>query len=1053
MMRPVRLEMSAFGSYGGLEVIDFSKKKSGLFLIAGDTGSGKSTIFDAIMFALFDTMSGKERKGTMMRSEYAEDDRETYVKFTFEYGSGTNCEEYTVKRYPAYDRKSKKKNKDGEYSMIRQGSKVSLIMPDGTEYPGKIAQINEKLQEIVGLTPEQFSRIAMIAQGEFQDLIMDKTGNRKEIFRQIFSTQIYEDIEKKIFEKYKNVQSIIIKNSTQLGEIVKGVDIHEESLFFDEFEEAFQRKDSEPDNLLDVLNKEIARVNGIYKEKNGIYKEKENNYNKIEKEIALAKNQNRMMDELKEQSSYLKNLDEKRSEIEEIKKIVNNSSKAKEVSYAEKEYNSRVKEKDNLIIRKDALEKEEEENSAILDKTEKSYEKLRSEYNKKMPEYAKKKDELEKELDNHRQYEKSYELYIKKKKEYETISFDFTKLKEEEKNLSDRKKEIENKLEEYEGAEVRYEQILQKIKENDEYSKSLSEIKSQNKVCKKLKVKLEKLQQELVESLKEWEEQRHRYEECNRQYIAGQSSFLAQTLKENEPCPVCGSLNHPNPAVRLDVVITKEILEQEKDIEDKKEAAKNLCQQKSDKVFNELSADKAVLNQQMKRLFGDKNIDEKDDIEIDELIKNKEKEIEENGSKLESDCREALNIINDKKRKRQELIDNSDKKDKIETEIEKFNDKKHLILAELEGSEKELKILKSNLKHDSVDDVNEEIKSCMEESLSLEKNYTDTEKELQIRRKKFTETKSVLNEVIESIKKNDNDTEKLWDEFTSKIKLNGFEDVDDYHKALLSMEKEKEYADKISSYENEYLQTNTRVQTLKKQTEGRQYVDIEKLQNENDIISEEMILCEKELEKLSFTIQTNKKCRERINELMKSRGDMNNKMRVIKSLNDVANGKIHFQTYIQRQYFKQIIQAANKRLKVMTSGEFLLKCRDIGKGGLGETGLELDVVNPVTGKVRDARTLSGGETFMASLSMALGMADIVQNTVGKTKLDTMFIDEGFGSLSDDVRDKAVRVLVGLAGDERLVGVISHVSELKEQIPQRLMVTKGSHGSHVKWSED
>ena len=137
----------------------------------------------------------------------------------------------------------------------------------------------------------------------------------------------------------------------------------------------------------------------------------------------------------------------------------------------------------------------------------------------------------------------------------------------------------------------------------------------------------------------------------------------------------------------------------------------------------------------------------------------------------------------------------------------------------------------------------------------------------------------------------------------------------------------------------------------------------------------------------------------------------------------------------------------------MTSGEFLLKCRDIGKGGLGETGLELDVVNPVTGKVRDARTLSGGETFMASLSMALGMADIVQNTVGKTKLDTMFIDEGFGSLSDDVRDKAVRVLVGLAGDERLVGVISHVSELKEQIPQRLMVTKGSHGSHVKWSED
>ena len=277
-MRPVRLEMSAFGSYGGLEVIEFNKGKSGLFLIAGDTGSGKSTIFDAIMFALFDTMSGKERKGTMMRSEYADDNRETYVEFTFEYGSGSNCEEYTVKRFPAYDRKSKKKNKTGEYSMIRQGSKVSLIMPDGTEYPGQIAQINEKLQQIVGLTPEQFSRIAMIAQGEFQELIMDKTGNRKEIFRQIFSTQIYEDIEKKIYEKYKNVQNIIAKNSTQLGELVKGVDIDKNSPFYDEWEEAFKKKDTEPDNLLYVLDKEIVRVSEKYKEKNNVYKEIENKY-------------------------------------------------------------------------------------------------------------------------------------------------------------------------------------------------------------------------------------------------------------------------------------------------------------------------------------------------------------------------------------------------------------------------------------------------------------------------------------------------------------------------------------------------------------------------------------------------------------------------------------------------------------------------------------------------------------------------------------------------------------------------------------------------------
>lgn len=1048
-MRPVRLEMSAFGSYGGLEVIEFNKGKSGLFLIAGDTGSGKSTIFDAIMFALFDTMSGKERKGTMMRSEYADDNRETYVEFTFEYGSGSNCEEYTVKRFPAYDRKSKKKNKNGEYSMIRQGSKVSLIMPDGTEYPGKIAQINEKLQQIVGLTPEQFSRIAMIAQGEFQELIMDKTGNRKEIFRQIFSTQIYEDIEKKIYEKYKNVQNIIAKNSTQLGELVKGVDIDKNSPFYDEWEEAFKKKDTEPDNLLYVLDKEIVRVSEKYKEKNNVYKEIENKYNTIAKEIAVAKDQNRMMDELKEQSDFLSLLEEKGNEIKEIKKIVDNLAKAKDILYIEKEYNSKIKEQNALIDRKTVLEKEDKENDVALVKQEEYYTKLRAEYNDKMPKYAREKDELEKELEDHKVYGKSYGLYIQKKKEYDNISDKYNKLDKEGKKLSDNKKEIEKKLETYEGIEVRYEQILQKIKENDEYITGLSDVKAQNKICKKLRIKLEKLQTELAESLKEWENQRHRYEEFNRQYIAGQSSFLAQTLKDNEPCPVCGSLSHPKPAVKLKTVITQEILDEEKAFEEKKEKEKNSCQKKADKAFNELSANEAVLDDYIKRIFGDIVISE----DIDKIIGEEEKTANSNKIQLESEGKEVECLIDDKKKSRQKLIEISESSDIILKELEELNDSKHKLLAELEGTEKELKFLKDNLKHDNEESVKEAIKFCNTESLKLEKKYTVAEKELQITRKKLTEIKSILNEVKESIKKNEKDTDVLWKEFNSKIELNGFNDIDEYHKVLLDIEKEKQYKEQISSYEKDYIQTKTRVQTLRKQTEGKQYIDVEKFQTEYKGLEEEMALYAKELEKLKFTIQTNRKCCERINELMKSRGDMNEKMRIIKSLNDVANGKIHFQTYIQRQYFKQIIQAANKRLKAMTSGGFLLKCREIGKGGLGETGLELDVYNPVTGKVRDARTLSGGETFMASLSMALGMADIVQNTVGKTKLDTMFIDEGFGSLSDDVRDKAVRVLVELAGNNRLVGVISHVSELKEQIPRRLIVTKGSHGSQVAWSED
>ncbi len=262
-MKPVKLIMSAFGSYGGTEVIEFDKIQNGLFLIAGDTGAGKSTIFDAIMFALYDTMSGKERKSIMMRSEYASDNMETYVEYTFSYGSSI----YTIKRFPAYVRKSKRRNKDGQYNIIRQQGKVELTMPDGTAYNGKIAQVNQKIEEITGLTAEQFNKIALIAQGEFQELVMDRTGKRKEIFRQIFSTQIYGDIEDIIFKRYKAEASQIKYNSTKLEELVKGIDFQEDSPYKEDFNIAFERKDTEPDRLPDIMRAETSRLKDIYNSK------------------------------------------------------------------------------------------------------------------------------------------------------------------------------------------------------------------------------------------------------------------------------------------------------------------------------------------------------------------------------------------------------------------------------------------------------------------------------------------------------------------------------------------------------------------------------------------------------------------------------------------------------------------------------------------------------------------------------------------------------------------------------------------------------------------
>lgn len=289
--------------------------------------------------------------------------------------------------------------------------------------------------------------------------------------------------------------------------------------------------------------------------------------------------------------------------------------------------------------------------------------------------------------------------------------------------------------------------------------------------------------------------------------------------------------------------------------------------------------------------------------------------------------------------------------------------------------------------------------------------------------------------------------------YQSALQVNGFSGEEEYHSALLLANVQAEYKKEIEKYQFQVVQCDTKLQSLAEQTEGKQEEDLEKLLKRKEELKMLHGQKKKVLETHSYHLQTGQRIVKRLKELLKDRESLVEEMKVMGSLNAAANGKIHFQTYILRQYFQKIISAANKRLAVMTENSFLLKCRELGSTGAGEAGLDLDVYNPITGKLRDAHTLSGGETFLASLSLALGMADVVQNTAGKTHLDTMFIDEGFGSLSEEVRGLAVKVLLELAGGQRLVGVISHVSELKEQIPDKLLITKGNGGSRAAWVQD
>ncbi len=1056
-MKPVKLIMSAFGSYGGTEIIEFNKIKNGLFLIAGDTGSGKTTIFDAIMFALYDSMSGRERKSIMMRSEYASDEMETYVEFTFSYGSSV----YTIKRVPAYERKSKRRNKDGKYTTIRQQAKAELTMPDGTQFNGKITQVNKKIEEITGLTAEQFNKIALIAQGEFQELVMDKTGRRKEIFRQIFSTQVYGDIEDIIFRKYKTEATQLKYNSTKLEELASGIEFQAESPYKEEFRIAFERKDTEQGGVTDILGREIARLKEIYDAKNILYNEKEKEYNQLNERITRGREKNKLIDRLLQFELQKEKLDAAKEETDNKIILLELAKKAEKVLFTEKNYNNRKAEYNKADEKAKNTALKEETLLLKFKEVLEKHKQAEEEYNQLMPGYITKRDNLKQDVEKYKTLSRkekmlsSLEISVKNAlSDREKGAKELVKIKEEI-NASN------SILKSYETLELETGQIETEKKKYNEEQGVLVKLIQKKEICDQGQKDLLALGKKLLACVKKWEESRRKHEEYNRTYIACQSAFLAENLKPSCPCPVCGSTEHPYPAEMPDNAVTAEMVKKAAEAERKCEAEKDKMQKEMEAAQSTFSAEAALLNEYIERLFSKEKLQDNNFIEIysienyssgklQQIIEEKRTWLLDENKRITSNLKELKKKAADKKSRQEGLEKLADMQEKALEWIENKEKETHKLEMDLEVLKNEIKTFKSSLAYDTKKEAEKKLDECEENLNMLEKRYRSADKELKDTQKKLVSIQGAKEELAGQLKDLSSSLAELSETFQAALKENGFKDKEEYRNAITDTAAIKRMESEIAAYNETCASNSAGIKTIKEQLDNTVKVNLSGLEQPLKETSALISGIKKELDQYSFYIKSSSRALERLAALMEERRAMAEKLRVVKSLNEAANGKIHFQTYIQRQYFKQIIQAANQRLTKMAPGKFLLECRNIGTGGQGETGLELDVYNPLTGKSRDAHTLSGGETFMASLAMALGMADIVQNTVGKTRLDTMFIDEGFGSLSDDARDKAVDVLLELAGSNRLVGVISHVSELKEQIPHKLTVTKGNKGSSVKW---
>ena len=863
-MKPIKLTMSAFGPYRDEVTLDFTLfGDEGIFLITGDTGAGKTTLFDAISFALFGECAGGSKKSPRsFRSDYASPATETFVEFVFSHRD----REYTVRRSPEYQRPGKK---------TPHASYVEFSEVGDDKVYSRQSDVLNRITELLGLTAEQFYGTSMIAQGEFLKILNSSSDDRAKLLRRLFGTEIFDGVASGLKEMSAEAQSLVECDRQEMQRLCGGVKPSEEYPLAKELsvlKSELHSTDKAEAKIAEWLSWEKEHLKELSVERCAV----DEAFTKLDLSIQEAEGVNKDLDTLRELEEKMNPL---ASEEEEIKGAKTRLARAEAA--------------DKILPYETELKRCKKEASASASRLER----LASE----LEQLAKKREEV--------------------KSSFDAVTERFLSLGE-----------MKAERGALEGA-------LEDLKKLRSLSKSLNEAEIK-----------------MTERHKESERADLEHTDLKRRYLASRCGIIARDLTDGAPCPVCGSLSHPSPAVLSDDSVTDEEL-------DLSEERKN----KAERAFRECITERASVEAQINTVRAGLKSGAVSDADSEDSVKER-----------------ILTLL--KEEKETEKAYSSAVKEKDECE------KSHTSL--LSAGESEEKRLK----------------------------------ELEIQLKERTDAYLVL------------------------LSDSGFSTEEDYLLAKLSETEHNALSRRIDEYTKKMTELELRICTLKEKTLGKKKTDTEEsrakreelkarlssLTEKTAVIKDHVTEGERAYSELTSLIRRSKKRMERwalLDGLYKTvSGQRSGKM------------KISLEIYVQRYYFKQVVSAANKRLTTLSGGEFVMRCKDGAQDLRSRSGLDLEVRDANTGLWRDVSTLSGGESFVASLALALGMSDVVQARSGGVRIDALFVDEGFGTLDENMLARAVNMLSTLVKGNRLVGVISHVDRLKERIDKKIIVKKCINGS-------
>lgn len=1065
-MKPILLTMQAFGSYGEKTEIDF-QKGGDFFLISGDTGSGKSTIFDAMMFALYGEVStngsGKENELLSQFVDVRND--KPLVSLVFTAHQHGQEETYKITRTPRHIRPAKRTGAKQQ----EEGETAELLMPDGSQYPGKLSDTNRKIEELVGLTADQFRKVVMIAQGEFMDFLRAGSKEKTELLRDLLKTDYYYQLSERLKTLAKEKNTAAKTQRAKLSLIAANAETkglpEEDALALDKakgtvIKAAEKLQPEQVDALVDVLSDMCARSQmqqgELAKQQTAAQKDRDECMKRIEAAQPLMKR-------FEELESAEKTLQECAAQADEIEKKRGLIGKIRDAWAIEPKY-QRMKDAQKALTdaQRELAAKQQElpqlkQTAADAAALHQQMEKTKDAATTHCAEVETK---VEKALETFVAMEKA-EKALRQAEEADTKAK--ADAESAKKALDDFKKQEDawRKQEaELQGAEAAYEVCKQQNQQYRDLKKSLEELQSSRKNVQEKAQQAAAAKDAYASATQKYQREQKAYDDYRLAFLNAQAGLLARELAPGKPCPVCGALEHPAPCqlTQENQQLNREQLERRRKAADDAAKAQEEKAKESESAQAKLTERKKAAEEAEKKLVENatnirENVPMATAADVEAMLTAWLPELQSASKSVQA----KVKALDDVRKNLEGAKAERDKLEKAASDAQETAKSTAVKKAEAEKTwnlhQEELSSSAYRTREDAVAQRTQ-AQEAKQKAEAAARQAAEKERQAQ---KTETECRARIQQLDAEMPKKQADAEEFNQQYQQTM---AEKSLDETQWQALTANYDAEEPDRLQKKVNDFDQkkntAETQCTTAQSAIAGREKPDMAKLEAASKA-------AESALKEAADALETAKHLRldnaRVLNDLREGREPLAEACKAANTaqhLSDVMAGtesgnRMNLETFVQRNYMEKILRDANRRFRDMSNGQFELKLINVEDAGEGKNkGLDLEVYSIVTGKTRSVNTLSGGESFMAALSLALGMADQIQAATAAIHLDVMFIDEGFGSLSDNARNEAVNILKEMAGKQRQIGIISHVSELKDEIENQLIVKKDDRGSHISW---